>query len=114
MATVPFKIEVPDAAIGDLKARLARTRWPDEIAGSGWDYGVSLGYMKELIAYWRDAFDWRAQERKLNAYPQFVADVDGIAVHFIHVRGKGPSPKPLILTHGWPSSMAEFTKIIPL
>jgi microsomal epoxide hydrolase len=114
MTHTPYKIEVPGAEIADLKARLAGTRWPDEIAGSGWDYGVDLGYMKELVDYWRDGFDWRAQECALNRFPQFKAAIDGLDIHFIHVRGKGPSPKPLLLTHGWPSSIAEFTKIIPL
>lgn len=114
MTVAPFRIDVPEAAVADLKARLAHTRWPDEIPGSGWDYGVDLGYMKGLVAYWRDGFDWRAQERKLNAFPQFVAEVDGADIHFIHVRGKGPAPKPLLLTHGWPSGVAEFTKIIPI
>ncbi len=114
MTVTPFRITVPDGQIADLKNRLANTRWPDEIAGSGWDYGVSLDYMKELIAHWRDRFDWRAQERRLNEFPQFTARVDGLDIHFIHARGKGPVPKPLILTHGWPSSFAEFTKIIPL
>lgn len=114
MQPEPFKIAVPRTAIADLKARLARTRWPDEIAGSGWDYGVDLAYMKELIAYWHDRFDWPAQERRLNAFSQFIARIDGLDIHFIHVRGKGLAPKPLILTHGWPSSIAEFTKIIPL
>lgn len=114
MAITPFRIEVPEADIVDLKARLARTRWTDEIPGTGWDYGLDLGYMKELIAYWRDSFDWRAQEQALNRFPQFITRIDGLDIHFIHVRGKGPSPKPLILTHGWPSSVAEFTNIIPL
>ncbi len=114
MPHTPFRIDVPEAEIADLKARLAGTRWPDEIAGSRWDYGVDLGYMKELVDYWRDGFDWRAQERALNRFPQFKTAIDGLDIHFIHVRGKGPSPKPLLLTHGWPSSFAEFTKIIPL
>src|SRR6185436_6225706 len=106
MAPTPFRIQIPDADIADLKARLANTRWPDEIENTGWAYGVSLPYMKELIAHWRDRFDWRAQEAKLNAFPQFKARIDDLDVHFIHVRGKGPAPKPLILTHGWPSSFA--------
>ena len=110
----PFRIAVPDPQIADLRARLANTRWSDEIEGSGWDYGVSLPYMKELIAYWRDHFDWRAHERRLNELPQFKTRIDGLDIHFIHARGKGPSAKPLVLTHGWPSSVAEFTKIIPL
>lgn len=114
MTVTPFRISVSDTQVADLKSRLANTRWPDEIAGSGWSYGVSLAQMKELIVYWRDRFDWRAQERRLNEFPQFTARIDDLDIHFIHVRGKGPSPKPLILTHGWPSSIAEFTKIIPL
>ena len=114
MTVTPFTIDIPEADIADLRTRLARTRWPDEITGTGWDYGVDLNYMKELSAYWRDGFDWRTQERALNRFPQFIARMDDLDVHFIHVRGKGPSPKPLVLTHGWPSSVAEFAKIIPL
>lgn len=114
MPAKPFAISVADTAIADLKARLGRTRWPDEIPGTGWAYGADVDYLKELTAYWRDQFDWRAQERRLNAFPQFTATIDDLGIHFIHARGIGPNPKPLVITHGWPSSVSEFAKIIPL
>jgi pimeloyl-ACP methyl ester carboxylesterase len=110
----PFAIEISDAVLGDLRERLSRTRWPDEVPGSVWDYGTNLGYLKDLVAYWRDTFDWRAQERRLNELAQFRTDIDGSLIHFIHIRGKGPAPFPLVLTHGWPSSFFEHTKLIPL
>src|SRR5262245_19581208 len=87
-AIVPFKIRVPDAVLTDLKERLARTRFPDEIDGSGWRYGANVAYMKELVAYWRDRYDWRAQERRLNRFEQFKTNIDGLDVHFIHQRSK--------------------------
>lgn len=108
----PFRIAASDAALADLGERLARTRFPDEIPGSGWDYGSELAYMRELVAYWRERYDWRAAEARLNALPQFRAVVDGLGIHFIHVRGRGPSPLPLVITHGWPGSVAEFVDVI--
>jgi pimeloyl-ACP methyl ester carboxylesterase len=112
MQTEPFRIAVPDAVLTDLRERLARTRFPDEITGSGWSYGTDLAYMKSLVAYWRERYDWRAAEKQLNQLPQFRAKVGGLDVHFIHQRGTGPAPLPLVITHGWPGSVAEFTKII--
>jgi pimeloyl-ACP methyl ester carboxylesterase len=109
---VPYTIRVPDAALVDLKERLARTRLPDAIDGSGWSYGTDLVYLKELIAYWRDKFDWREQERRLNGYEQFKTNIDGIDVHFVHRRSTQPNALPLLMTHGWPGSFVEFTKII--
>ncbi len=114
MQIEPFRIAVPEDVLVDLRTRLARTRLPDEIPGSGWDYGTNLGYLRELVAYWRERYDWRAEERRLNAFPQFRARVGDLGVHFIHARGVGPKPLPLLITHGWPGSVAEFTKIIPL
>ncbi len=111
---LPFEIAVSDAVLNDLRARLADTRWPDEIPGSAWDYGSNLDYIKELVEYWRTGFDWRAQEKKLNAFNHMKTDVDGLSIHFIHERGQGPSPIPLVITHGWPSCFFEMTKIIPL
>jgi pimeloyl-ACP methyl ester carboxylesterase len=111
-AIVPFRIQVPDAVLTDLRQRLARTRFPGEIAGSEWDYGTNLGYLKELVAYWRDKFDWRAAERRLNQFDQFTTNIDGLDIHFIHQRSKDPKALPLAVTHGWPGSVAEFTKII--
>jgi len=113
MSVQPFTIEVADEVLADLRWRLAATRWPDEIAGAGWDYGTNEDYLRELVAYWRDDFDWRAQEVRLNQFAQFRADFDGVGVHFVHERGRGPHPLPLIITHGWPSSFAQMLKIIP-
>ena len=110
----PFEIAVDQAVLDDLQARLNLTRWPDEVAGSGWDYGSNLAYMKELVEYWRTGFDWRAQERQLNAFNHSQSRVDGLDIHFIHERGVGPAPMPLVITHGWPSCFFEMTKIIPL
>ena len=108
----PFRIAVPDATLADLRDRLARTRFPDEIADSGWTYGTPLAYVKELVAYWRDRYDWRRHEAALNAFPQFRARVGDLGIHFIHAKGTGPKPFPLVITHGWPGSVAEFTKIL--
>jgi pimeloyl-ACP methyl ester carboxylesterase len=110
----PFRIAIPERTLSDLRERIARTRWPDEIPGSGWDYGTKLDYLKELLDYWRDGFDWRAQERKLNLLSHFVADVDGLDVHFVHERGCGPDPTPLLVLHGWPSTFFEMSKLVPL
>jgi pimeloyl-ACP methyl ester carboxylesterase len=114
MNVQPFKIQVPQATLDDLQERLTRVRWPDEILDSGWDYGANLAYMKELADYWQTKFNWRAQEEALNKFHHFRAEVDGLGIHFIHERGKGPSPLPLIITHGWPGSFVEMLKIIPL
>jgi pimeloyl-ACP methyl ester carboxylesterase len=114
MEVKPFTIEVPDAVLDDLRRRLEATRWPGEIPGSGWDYGTNLGYLQELVAYWRSRFDWRAQEKQLNAFHHYKTTVDGLGLHFIHERGQGPNPLPLIITHGWPSSFFEMYKLIPL
>jgi pimeloyl-ACP methyl ester carboxylesterase len=108
----PFKINVSDAVLADLKERLARARFPDAIEGSGWDYGVDLAYMKELVTYWRERYDWRAQERELNKLEQFTTTIDGIDLHFIHVRSKEKNALPLVIVHGWPGSVYEFHKII--
>ena len=110
----PFRIHVPEAVLEDLKRRLERTRWPDDIPGSGWDYGADLAYVKELVDYWRTTFDWRAQEAALNRMPQFIAKVAGSTIHFVHERGKGPKPMPLVITHGWPGSFCEMQKILPM
>jgi epoxide hydrolase len=112
MQVEPFRIHVSDADLAELKERLARTRFPDEIPGSGWGYGANLSYVKELVAYWRERYDWRAHEARLNELPQFRAMVGGLGIHFIHARGVGAKPLPLVITHGWPGSVAEFTKIV--
>jgi len=113
MSTSPYTISVPDAVLDDLRNRLAHTRWPDEVEGGGWDYGTSLEYLKELVGYWQQTFDWRAQEAMLNQFSHFRADIDGLHIHFLHQRGKGPNPTPLILTHGWPDSFYRMYKLIP-
>lgn len=110
----PFKINVSQADLDDLQERLARTRWTDEVEGVGWDYGTSLSYMKELTDYWQHQYDWRQHEAELNKLAQFKTVVDGIGLHFIHERGQGPNPTPLILSHGWPDSFYRFHKIIPM
>ena len=110
----PFEIHVSDEVLDDLNRRISATRWPDELPGTGWDYGSNLSYIKELAEYWRSDFDWRAQERLINSFQHFKADVDGLGIHFIHERGKGPDPMPLVITHGWPGSFFEMYKIIPL
>ncbi|MQG29167.1 MAG: epoxide hydrolase [SAR202 cluster bacterium] len=114
MEVRPFTIAVENSVLDDLRQRLADTRWPDEIPNTGWDYGSNLTYIKELVDYWRTDFDWRAQEAELNAFNHFKSEVDGLDIHFIHEKGKGPNPIPLIITHGWPSCFFEMTKIIPL
>jgi epoxide hydrolase len=108
----PFRIEVPQADLDDLRARLERTRWPDELPGVGWDYGVPLGYVKGLAEHWRTGYDWRAWEAKLNAYPQFTTTIDGQNIHFLHVRSPEPDALPVILTHGWPGSIVEYLDVI--
>ena len=110
----PFHIAIPEPVLADLRDRLARTRWPDASPADGWAQGTNLAYLRGLTEYWRTGFDWRKHEQRLNALPQFQAEVAGHRLHFVHVRGRGPKPLPLILTHGWPSSFAEFEKIIPL
>lgn len=108
----PFNVDVSPEILFDLRDRLVRTRWPDQVDGAGWDYGTELSYLKELVEYWLTQFDWRKQEQLINALPQFCAQVNGLNIHFVHVRGKGPHPFPLVITHGWPSSFFEMYKII--
>jgi len=109
----PFKLAIPDAAMADLRTRLDLTRWPDQAPDAPWAYGTDLSYMKTMVAYWRDQFDWRGQEAALNAYPQFKVPLHGIDLHYLHVPGQGPAPMPLLLMHGWPGSVFEFVDIIP-
>ena len=110
----PFKIAVPDDVLDDLQNRLAKTRLPPDAGPGGWSDGVEPAYLADLIAYWRDGYDWRAQERQLNQFQHFRATVDGSRLHFIHERGAGPSPLPLVLTHGYPDCFYRFHKLIPL
>lgn len=107
-----FRCAVPDDVIADVKERLANTRFPDQPAGAGWDYGTELGYLKSLCDYWRDEFDWRAAEARFNAFPQFTCNINDTHVHFYHVRSPVPEAMPIIITHGYPGSVAEFLDII--
>jgi pimeloyl-ACP methyl ester carboxylesterase len=109
-----FKVAISQEILDDLRTRLKATRWPDEVEGGGWNYGVDEGYLKELAAYWLNDFDWRRQEQILNKFPQYTAEVDGHRIHFVHVRGKTSKTLPLIITHGWPSSFFEMYKIIDM
>lgn len=111
-AITPFRIDIPERDMTDLTERLGRSRWPDELAGVGWGYGVALERVKELAAYWRDRFDWHAQQERLNEFPQFTTVIDNQRVHFLHVRSPEPDAFPLLLTHGWPGSFAEFAGLI--
>ena len=108
----PYRIDIPQGALDDLRDRLGRTRWPDELPGVGWDLGVPLDYLKGLAGYWATAYDWRGQEAALNEFAQFTTVIDGQNVHFLHVRSPEPEALPLLITHGWPGSIAEFLDII--
>lgn len=108
----PMEIAVPDAVLSDLSDRLARTRWPEEIPGSGWGYGTDLAYLRDLCEYWRTRFDWRAQEERFNRYENALTEIDGQTVHYIHARSPEPSALPLVITHGWPGSVSEFLDVI--
>lgn len=114
MAIEKFAIHVAGDVLADLFRRLDATRWPDELENAGWEYGSNLAYMKSLAAYWRNGFNWRQQEAALNQLPQYRVSIDGLNIHFVHVRGKGPAPIPLIISHGWPGSFIEMIKLIPL
>ncbi len=114
MSIQAFTIDIAQSTLDDLRERLARTRWPDEVEGAGWDYGTNLGYLKELVDYWQHTFDWRVQEAKLNRFAQFRAQIDGIHIHFVHERARRRSGIPLILTHGWPSTFIELLPLVPL
>jgi len=113
-AVRPFQIAVPEAVLADLRERLRRARWPDEPPDAGWRYGTDLGYLRALVAHWRDGYDWRAQEAALNRFRQFTVDLAGGPVHFIHEPGVGPDPMPLLVSHGWPGSIVEFQRLIPM
>ena len=110
-----FDLPYSEAAVQDLRQRLARTRWPDQIPGSHWEYGVDLDYMKEICQYWTEKFDWKRQIEKMSAFHHYrYTSPQGLGIHFIHERGKGPAPIPLILTHGWPGSFLEMLKVISM
>jgi pimeloyl-ACP methyl ester carboxylesterase len=112
-AIEPFEIRIDDSVLDDLRDRLARTRFPDEIEGTGWEYGIPLDYLRELVDYWNDEYDWRAQEARLNELAHFRTAIDGQSIHFIHARSPQANAFPLLLTHGWPGSVVEFLDVIP-
>jgi len=112
MAVTPFTIAVPDADLADLRDRLSRVRWPDDETVDDWSQGAPLAYVRDLCDYWRTSYDWRVVESKLNALGQFRAEVDGLGVHFLHVRSPHDGAMPLVLTHGWPGSIVEFLKVV--
>ena len=107
-----FTVTVDDAVVADVRRRLADTRWPDQMPDTGWDYGTNADYLRELCAYWEQEFDWGAFVDRCNAYPQVVTTIDGQRVHCIHARSAEPGARPLIITHGWPGSVAEFFDVI--
>ena len=111
-AIVPFKIQVPDSVLSELKRRLVQARFADEFPDAGWDYGTNLAYLKSIVEYWRDRYDWRVQEKRLNAFDQFKTSIDGVDIHFIHQRSKNANAMPLLLLNGWPSSIIEYEKVI--
>ncbi|MBE1560196.1 epoxide hydrolase family protein [Nonomuraea africana] len=108
----PFRIDIPQAQLDDLHARLANTRWPGELPGVGWSRGVPLGYLKDLADYWRTGYDWRAHEAALNEHPQYITTIDGQTVHFLHVRSPEPGATPLLMLHGWPGGVVDFLDVI--
>ena len=108
----PFRIAIPEPELADLRERLARTRFPDQLPGSGWEPGTDVAYLRELCAHWRDVFDWRRREAELNAFEQFTQEIDGQPIHFVHERAARADARPLLLLHGWPSTFAEFAKLI--
>ena len=114
MTAERFSIQIPEDVLIDLKYRLDHIRWPDQLENVAWERGTEKGYLQSLVSYWREQYDWRAQEAELNRLPQFRCTVDGVDVHFIHERGRGPNPLPIILTHGWPDSFIRYKKMIPL
>ncbi|PWI13426.1 epoxide hydrolase [Streptomyces sp. Act143] len=108
----PYRIDIPQSDLDDLRARLDRTRWPDDLSATGWAYGVPADYLRDLVHHWRHSYDWRAAEARLNEWPQFTTVIDGTTVHFAHVRSPEPDAVPLIVTHGWPGSIVEFLDIV--
>ena len=111
-AITPFKIAIDDAQLDDLKRRLAATRWPDKETPNDWSQGIPLAYVQDLCSYWEKDYDWRAREALLNRFPQFRTTIDGVGIHFIHVRSPHANALPLVMTHGWPGSIVEFQKVI--
>lgn len=108
-----FTVKIPQSELDELNERIKRTRWPDEMSNSGWKYGTNLSYLKELAHFWQNDFDWRAVEKQINSFPNFIADIDGHSIHFLHIKSERKNAVPLIITHGWPGSFLEMLKIIP-
>jgi len=108
----PFRVEIPDGALEDLRSRLVRTRWAPEFDNATWQHGVQGDYLRDLVEYWLDRFDWRSQEAAMNAYPQYRVVIDGIPIHYLHVRGNGPAPVPIVLNHGWPWTFWDYERTI--
>ena len=111
-AIEPFDITVPDEVLDDLRQRLSRTRWPDQIPDTGWDYGTDLAYLQELCAYWADGYDWREHEAALKQWDHFHTEIDGAGIHFIHAPSPHEGARPLLISHGWPGSVVEFLHVI--
>jgi pimeloyl-ACP methyl ester carboxylesterase len=114
LEAVPFTIEVHNDVLADLRARIRHTRWPDEAPAGPWEQGTDLGYLRQLLAYWADGFDWPSRERRLNGFAQFRAELDGVPIHFVHERARNGRGVPLILSHGWPSAFTELLPLVPL
>lgn len=114
MTTTPqsFRVDVPQADLDELTDRLGRTRWPDELPGVGWSYGVAKDHLRDLVDYWRTGYDWRAHEAQLNAVDQYTTTIDGQNLHFLHARSPEPDATPLLLSHGWPSTVNDFLGIL--
>lgn len=110
----PFKIDVQQTVLDDLQTRLRQTRWPDAPENIGWKYGTDPEFLKSLVAYWQNGYDWRKQEAALNKFPQFTVEIDGVSIHFLHIKSKNPNARPLLLIHGWPDCFYRFYKAIPL
>ncbi|HLZ88922.1 MAG TPA: epoxide hydrolase N-terminal domain-containing protein, partial [Puia sp.] len=112
MQIKPFQIEITDSQLYDLQHRLDNTRWPEELPGTGWERGIPVAWLRRMAGYWRHQYDWRKQEALLNRFPQFTATIDGQTIHFLHIRSREAGAKPLIITHGYPSSIVEFIDLI--
>jgi len=108
MRAEPFTIAIPETELADLRRRLTDTRWADDFGNADWRYGVERGWLEDMVRYWRDGYDWRAVEREINRMPQFKVTIDGVPIHFVHIRGKGANPMPLLLVHGWPWTFMDF------
>lgn len=110
----PFSVSASQQTLDDLNSRIKNSRWTDEIIDTGWNDGASLSYMKELADYWANFFDWRKVENEINTYPNFIGEIEGYKIHYLHIKGKGKKSIPLIITHGWPGSFLEMMKLIAL